>query len=114
MTGATIAVARVAGETAPILFTSSIAANLVQGNPGKPLWTLPLTIFVYSESPDPTDHRIAWAAAILLIVFTLVTSLGARWLLARTRRRLEGAAGAPRRGFATRVMNRAWTTASSD
>jgi phosphate transport system permease protein len=105
MTGAVIAVARVAGETAPLLFTSSIAANIVQGDPAKPLWTLPLTIFIYSESPDPTDHEIAWAAAILLIVFTFITSVGARILLARTRRRLEGTGGTHRRGLVTRVIN---------
>jgi phosphate transport system permease protein len=108
MTGTTLAVARIAGETAPILFTSSLAANLVQGNPSKALWTLPVTIFIYSESPDPADHEIAWAAATLLILFVFVTSLTARWLLARTRRRLEGGGGGDRQGFASRIWNRAF------
>jgi phosphate transport system permease protein len=106
MTGTTLAVARIAGETAPILFTSSIAANLVQSNPSKPLWTLPVTIFIYSESPDPADHKIAWAAATLLILFVFVTSLTARWLLSRARRRLEGGGGDP--GMMSRAWNRAF------
>jgi phosphate transport system permease protein len=96
VTGTTLAIARVAGETAPILFTSSIAANAVSWDPDQALWTLPLTIFVYAESPDPHDHEIAWAAALLLILFVLATSLIARWTLARTRQRLEGTAGARR------------------
>lgn len=90
VTGTTLAIARVAGETAPILFTSSIAANLVQTDVSKALATLPFTIFVYSESPAPSDHQLAWAAALLLMVFVLISSFSARFLLARTRRRLEG------------------------
>jgi phosphate transport system permease protein len=92
VTGTAIAIARIAGETAPILFTSSIAANLVQSDVTKPFQTLPFTIFVYSESPDPHDHEIAWAAALLLMFFVLVASLVARALLARSRRKLEGGA----------------------
>lgn len=90
MTGASLAVARVAGETAPILFTSSIAANQVSADAGKALQTIPLLIFQYAESPDPADHQKAWAAAILLIAFVLVTSLASRVLMSRMRRRLEG------------------------
>lgn len=106
VTGTTLAVARVAGETAPLLFTSSLAANHVSSNPGEALWTLPVTIFVYAESADPHDHEIAWAAALVLILFVLATSLFARWLLARTRRRLEGGVAGGRRSFVTRVLGR--------
>ena len=49
---------------------------------------MPLTIFEYSESPDPTLHEQAWAAAFVLIMFVLVTSLTARLLLERSRRKL--------------------------
>jgi phosphate transport system permease protein len=112
-TGTTIAIARVAGETAPILFTSSIAGNFVSWNPGEAVWTLPLTIFVYAESPDPADHEIAWAAALLLIVFVLITILTARWLLSRARRRLEGTGGGGR-GLVSRVLNRAVVAAPPD
>lgn len=109
ITGTVLAVARVAGETAPILFTSSIAANAITWDPGKAIATLPVTIFIYSESPDPKDHEIAWAAAFLLMVFVLISSLGARWLLGRWRRRLEGA-GVVRQGLVSRVLNRGGLT----
>jgi phosphate transport system permease protein len=88
LTGTTLAIARAAGETAPLLFTSSIAANAVNADPRNVLASIPVTIFEYSESPDPTLHRQAWAAAFVLIAFVLVTSLVARALLDRSRRRL--------------------------
>lgn len=90
MTGASLAIARVAGETAPILFTSSIAVNQISTDVSKALQTIPVLIFTYSESPDPADHQKAWAAAILLIGFVLVTSLVSRVLMSRMLRRLEG------------------------
>lgn len=88
LTGTTLAVARAAGETAPLLFTSSIASNFVTWDPRQALASIPVTIFEYSESPDPALHRQAWAAAFVLIAFVLVTSLVARALLDRSRRRL--------------------------
>ncbi len=45
-------------------------------------------IFEYSESADPTLHEQAWAAAFVLILFVLITSLSARLLLERNRRKL--------------------------
>ena len=88
LTGATLAVARAAGETAPILFTSTLFTNSVSADPRHPVATVPFAIFTYSESPDPNLHRQAWAAAFVLIVFVLLTSLGARFLLHRSRRKL--------------------------
>jgi phosphate transport system permease protein len=87
LTGATLAIARAAGETAPLLFTSSIAANQVSLDVTRALNSIPVTIFVYSESPDPAQHEQAWAAAFVLIAFVLVTSLTARLLLDRSRRK---------------------------
>jgi phosphate transport system permease protein len=92
LTGATLAVARVAGETAPLLFTSSLVTNSIDWNPSHALQTVPVAIFELSESPDPTDHARAWAAAFVLLVFILFTSLIARWLATRSRRKL-GRAG---------------------
>ena len=89
LTGTTLAIARVAGETAPLLFTSSLTAQAVTWDPRQPLQSLPLSIFQLSDSPDPADHARAWAAGIVLMGFVLVTSLTARALLARTRRRLS-------------------------
>jgi phosphate transport system permease protein len=90
LTGATLAIARAAGETAPILFTSSIFVNTVSFDPSQALDSLPFTIFVYSESADPALNDQAWAAAFILMIFVLVASLTARALLARSQRKLKG------------------------
>jgi phosphate transport system permease protein len=89
LTGTVLAVARAAGETAPLLFTTSIAANAVTWDPRQPVLSVPLAIFQFSESPDPADHARAWALALVLLTFILVTSLVARALLLRSRRKLE-------------------------
>jgi phosphate transport system permease protein len=91
ITGALLAVARAAGETAPLLFTTSIYANLVQTNPSTALPNIPVAIFKLSESPEPAKHDQAWAAALVLIVFVLVISIIARSFSARARRRLGSA-----------------------
>lgn len=89
LTGTVLAVARAAGETAPLLFTTSIAANAVTWDPRQPVLSIPLAIFQLSESPDPADHARAWALALVLISFVLLTSLVARALLHYSRRRFE-------------------------
>jgi phosphate transport system permease protein len=88
LTGTTLAVARAAGETAPLLFTCAIAGQVVDWNPAHSVQSIPLTIFLYSESADPALHEQAWAAAFVLILFVLVSSLTARLLLERSRGRL--------------------------
>jgi phosphate transport system permease protein len=90
VTSTVLAIARVAGETAPLLFASSIAANVVSGNPRSPLASIPITIFTYSESPSPEQHAQAWAAALTLIVFVLLISVLARLGAARSIRKLRG------------------------
>jgi len=90
LTGTVLAVARGAGETAPLLFTTSIAANAVTWDPRQPVLSMPFDIFVLSESPDPADHARAWALGFVLIMFVLITSLIARLALVRYRKRLEG------------------------
>jgi phosphate transport system permease protein len=90
VTGAVLAVARVAGETAPLLFTSSLVSNSVAWNPTKPLFSVPLAIFELSEQDSPADHALAWAGAFVLLMFILLTSLTARWLANRSRRKLTG------------------------
>ena len=91
LTGATLAVARVAGETAPLLFTCSLAAPGTHWNPSQPLQTIPVAIFELIEQADETSQAFAWAAALVLILFILFASLGARWLATRSRRKLERA-----------------------
>jgi phosphate transport system permease protein len=90
LTGATLAVARAAGETAPLLFTTSLYGNSVSWDPNHALASLPVTIYIYSEAPDKHLNDQAWAAAFVLIMFVLVTSLTSRYLLSRSRRKLEG------------------------
>lgn len=104
VTGTTLAVARAAGETAPLLFTSSIAANAVVYDPRQAVASIPVTIFTYSESPDPAQHAQAWAAAFLLIAFVLVASLTARFLLHRSQRKIAG--GAAGSGLGLRALLR--------
>jgi phosphate transport system permease protein len=89
VTGTVLAVARVAGETAPLLFTSSLVGTQVHWNPHHALQTVPVAIFELSESADPQDHARAWAAALVLLLFILFTSLTARWLATRSRRKLS-------------------------
>ena len=88
VTGTVLAVARAAGETAPLLFTSSIFSNAVSTDVLHSMPNIPVLIFIYSEQPDPALHQDAWAAAFVLIGFVLVASLVARGLLARGRRKL--------------------------
>ena len=90
LTGVVIAVARVAGETAPLLFTTSIAASEISTDVSHALPTLPVTIFVFSESPDPGEQAAAWAAALVLIAFVLVMNVLAKLFAGRKRRQLEG------------------------
>ncbi len=90
VTGTVLAVARAAGETAPLLFTSSLYANSFTTDPSQPIPNLPMTIFTYSEAPDQTLNDQAWAAAVILIGFVLVLSVMARTALARSRRKLGG------------------------
>jgi len=90
LTGTVLAVARVAGETAPLLFTSSLVGPQISWNPTHALQTVPLSIFELSESPDPKDHARAWAAAFVLLLFILFASLTARWLATRSARKIAG------------------------
>jgi phosphate transport system permease protein len=92
ITGSLLAVARAAGETAPLLFTTSIFPNLVQTNLSQALPNIPVTIFQFSESPEPAKHAQAWAAALVLIAFVLLINVIARAFLTHSRRRLRPAA----------------------
>ena len=90
LTGTVLAVARAAGETAPLLFVTSIYATTTQWDPRHAMPNIPVQIFIWSESPDPADHSRAWASALVLMMFVLVTSLVARAALARSRKKLNG------------------------
>ena len=91
VTGTVLAVARVAGETAPLLFTSSLVGTKTSWDPFHALQSVPVAIFELSEQPDPASHQRAWAAALVLLLFILFTSLTARWFATRSRRKLSAA-----------------------
>lgn len=90
ITGALLGVARVTGETAPLLFTCSIAFPGISTDPSQALASIPVSIFTLSESPSPADHARGWAAALLLILFVLALNVIARGLYGRTSMRILG------------------------
>jgi len=82
-TGALVAVARIAGETAPLLFTA-FGNQFWSTSVREPIAALPLQIFAYAISPYDEWHRLAWAGALVLITLVLVISIAAR-LVTRSR-----------------------------
>ena len=72
ITGCMLAFARVAGETAPLLFTA-FGNQFWNFNLNQPIAALPLQIFVYAISPYDEWHRLAWAGALVLIVMIMVS-----------------------------------------
>ncbi len=78
VTGALVAVARIAGETAPLLFTALGNLNF-STSIREPMQTLSLQIFTYATGPFEEWHRLAWAAAVVLMALVLTLALAARW-----------------------------------
>ncbi len=78
VTGALVGVARIAGETAPLLFTALGNLNFTT-NIAQPMQTLSLQIYVYALGPYEEWHRLAWAAALVLMGLVLVLAITARW-----------------------------------
>jgi phosphate transport system permease protein len=81
-TGVLLSVARVAGETAPLLFTA-FGSPFMQLNIFKPVDSLPLLIFNYATSPYPEWHGLAWGASFVLVVFVLAMNFIAKAATAR-------------------------------
>jgi phosphate transport system permease protein len=84
LTGMLLALARVAGETAPLLFTAFGNRFWSQGW-GQPIASLPVMIYTYAVAPYDDWHRQAWAAGLVLLGLVLVSNLGARFILARSK-----------------------------
>ena len=82
-TGVMLAVARVAGETAPLLFTA-FNNRFWSSGLNEPTASLPVNIYTYAVSPYEEWHRQAWAAALVLLLLVLLLNVSAR-LLVRTR-----------------------------
>jgi phosphate transport system permease protein len=90
MTGILLALARIAGETAPLLFTS-LNNQFWNTDVTQPTATLTVQIFAYAISPYEDWHRQAWAGALVLVTVVLVCSLAARLATARMERLQRGA-----------------------
>jgi phosphate transport system permease protein len=82
VTGVMVAMARIAGETAPLLFTALGNRFWHQGL-DQPMAALPLQIYAYAIAPYDDWHRQAWAGALVLITLVLITSLAARLAIRR-------------------------------
>lgn len=82
VTGSLLAVARISGETAPLLFTA-LGSQYLSYDLDQPMAALPLTVFTYATGPYDEWHRYAWAAALVLILVVFVLSLGARLAIGR-------------------------------
>jgi phosphate transport system permease protein len=77
-----LGVSRIAGETAPLLFTA-FGNRFLEFSPLKPVGSLPLTIFTYAMSPYEDLQAQAWGAAVVLILLVLVTNIVARIVITR-------------------------------
>ena len=82
LTGLILGVARVAGETAPLLFTS-MNNQFWSQKLSEPTATLPVMIYKLALSPYDDWHRQAWAAGLVLLVLVLIANIAARWVLSR-------------------------------
>ncbi|HEV2245635.1 MAG TPA: phosphate ABC transporter permease PstA [Terriglobia bacterium] len=88
-TGALLGLARVAGETAPLLFTSFNNQFWSHGL-NQPTASLPVMIYQYAISPYSDWHRQAWAAGFILLMLVLIANIGARLVLSRKSPALRG------------------------
>ena len=81
-TGIMLALARAAGETAPLLFTA-FNNRFWSARLDQPIGSLPVQIYTYAVSPYEDWHRQAWAAALVLVAIVMILNLGARLLAQR-------------------------------
>lgn len=108
-TGFLLGLARAAGETAPLLFTAlgndryEIGQILTSGVQAhlpvttiigrifeQPIDSLPLTLYKYTQQPDPNQVNQAWAVALMLLTMVLLINIGARLILARQTKKARG------------------------
>jgi len=80
LTGILLALARISGETAPLLFTA-LNNQFWSTNLGQPIANLPVVIFQFAMSPYEDWHRLAWAGALLITLFVLAMNILVRLLL---------------------------------
>jgi phosphate transport system permease protein len=82
ITGCMLAFARVAGETAPLIFTA-LGNAFWSSSLNQPIAALPLQIWIYAQSPYDDWHRLAWAGALVLIVLSVVAVSLVRYVTSR-------------------------------
>jgi phosphate transport system permease protein len=82
VTGIMLTLARVAGETAPLIFTASTNRFWSSGW-NQPIASLPVMIYTYAVGPYDDWHRQAWAAGLVLLGLVLVANVGARFIVSR-------------------------------
>jgi phosphate transport system permease protein len=82
LTGILIGLARITGETAPLLFTA-LNNQFFSSDMFHPIANIPVVIFQFALSPYENWQQMAWAAAFITVLFVLVLSLVARWFLGR-------------------------------
>jgi phosphate transport system permease protein len=83
LTGVMLAIARAAGETAPLLFTALFSDYWLTANLMEPTPSLAVLIYDFSGSPYPNQIKIAWAASLVLVFLVLLLNLGGRALARR-------------------------------
>ena len=90
VTGAILAIARGAGETAPVLILCSTGFNpaVTDVNPFHALPTIPIYILTIADEAIPSAFAHAWGAAFVLLAFILLANIVARALLARSRAKM--------------------------
>jgi phosphate transport system permease protein len=84
ITGVLLALARISGETAPLLFTA-FGNNYMAINPIDKMSSLPQIIYQYANDPGDDLHAMAWAGAFVVTMFVLLLSLASRLVLSRTK-----------------------------
>jgi phosphate transport system permease protein len=77
-----LAFSRVAGETAPLIFTA-LGNGFMSTNFNQPIEALPLEIWVYAQSPYDDWHRMAWAGALVLIILIVLAVSLVRYVTSR-------------------------------
>ena len=81
VTGVLLAIARMTGETAPLIFTA-LGNSLFTANPTQPMSSLPLIIYEFARSPYPEQQKLAWTGALIVTFAVLSLSVAARALSA--------------------------------
>jgi phosphate transport system permease protein len=79
LTGVTLAIARAAGETAPLIFTA-LFSNFWPKGLTEPIATLSVLVYNFATVPFANQQELAWAGSLILVVLVLITSVTARWV----------------------------------